>query len=554
MVIPNPIRVDVPMRDGTMLAGDLYLPRGGVFPTLLCKTPYDRARPSVYGEIAAFLDHDYAVLIVSFRGRFGSGGVANELETEAWGEHPDGYDTIEWAAAQQWSTGDVGIYGISADGFWQLTTAATQPPHLKAAFAAYAAHPRAGLMDGGVYTSVGPRWHAMTGMFNVELANLDDWYAWLRQWRDTQAPQLLSFMHRGLVDVFQHPENDDFWRQFDPGERYEDFEIPVLYECGWYDRYTGSQFTHFLGVRERARSAHARENQMLVCGPWVHGGNLAPPTSNVAFPQNARSKRIELQVRWFDRWLKGIENGIDREPPLQLYMTGAEEWLEGDEWPFPDTGEISLYLATGDGSDDGSLNSGSLRADPPAADEPPDSYVHDPYDPVPTIGGHGGVSWMWPSGPLDQRDAEARSLTYTTAPLTDPLDVVGEPEARLFVSTSAVDTDVVVTLADVHPDGYSEIVRQGALRGRHRGGPESTELMQPGEVYELTVRMTPVVHRFRAGHRLRMTVASSSFPNFLPNAGVAELPYLATAAVTAENTLHHDSSRPSELRLRVGRR
>ena len=151
------------MRDGVLLAGDLYLPREGVFPTLLCKTPYDRTRPSVYPEIARFLDHDYAVLIVSFRGRFGSGGEANEWETEGWGLHPDGYDTVEWAGTQPWSTGAVGIYGISADGQWQLTTAATAPPHLQAAFASYAAHGRAGLMDGGVYTSVGPRWHAMTG-------------------------------------------------------------------------------------------------------------------------------------------------------------------------------------------------------------------------------------------------------------------------------------------------------------------------------------------------------------------------------------------------------
>ena len=362
-------------------------------------------------------------------------------------------------------------------------------------------------------------------------------------------------MHRGLIDVFQHPEYDDFWRGFDPGERYEDFEVPVLYECGWYDRYTGSQFVHFRGVRERARSQHARENQMLVCGPWLHGGNLAPQTDNVTFPPNARSKRLELQVRWFDRWLKGIENGIDRESPLQLYMTGAEEWLEGDEWPFPDTSEISLYLAAGDGSDDGSLNSGSLRADPPAADEPPDSYTHDPYDPVPTIGGHGGVSWMWPSGPLDQREVERRSLTYTTEPLEDDVSVIGQPTVRLQASSSAVDTDFVVTLSDVHPDGYSEIVRQGALRGRHRGRPRVHRADAARRGLRAHGRaMTPVVHRFRAGHRLRLTVASSSFPNFLPNAGVAELPYLATAAVTAENTLHHDSSTPSELRLRVRER
>ena len=162
------------------------------------------------------------------------------------------------------------------------------PPHLKAAFASYAAHGRAGLMDGGVYSSVGPRWHAMTGMFNVELASRDDWHDWLRQWRETETPLLMSFLHRGLIDVFQHDVYDDYWRGFDPAERYQDFEIPVFYECGWFDRYTGSQFAHFLGVRQGARSEHARANQKLVCGPWVHGGNLAPQTDHVTYGDDAR--------------------------------------------------------------------------------------------------------------------------------------------------------------------------------------------------------------------------------------------------------------------------
>jgi uncharacterized protein len=539
------------MRDGVVLVGDLYLPREGVFPTLLCKTPYDRTRPAVYPEIAAFLDHDYAVLIVSFRGRFGSGGHANEWETEGWGLHPDGYDTIEWAAAQPWSTGEIGIYGISADGQWQLTTAATKPPHLKAACASYAAHGRTGLMDGGVYTSVGPRWHAITGMFAVDLANRDDWNAWLRQWQETETPLLMSFLHRGLIDVFQHTEYDDYWRGFDPAERYEEFEIPVLYECGWYDRYTSSQFVHWSGVRTRARLQHARDNQKLVCGPWTHGGNLAPQTDHVRFGPDARSNRLEMMVRWFDHWLKGADNGVDRDPALRLYMSGADEWFEGESWPPEGVRERTMFFATGDSAATGSLNSGRLNDGPPSGDEPPDAYVHDPYDPVPTIGGHGGVTWMWPSGPLDQREVESRSLTYTTDPLERALDVVGEPSVRLFASTSAVDTDFIVTLSDVHPDGYSEIVRQGALRGRHRGGPQSTELMGPGEVYELVVSLSPVVHRFRLGHRIRVTVASSSFPNFLPNAGTAEPPYLASKAVVAENAVHHDAARPSSVSLPV---
>ena len=539
------------MRDGVLLAGDLYLPREGVFPTLLCKTPYDRTRPSVYPEIARFVDHDYAVLIVSFRGRFGSGGEANEWETEGWGLHPDGYDTVEWAGTQPWSAGAVGTYGISADGQWQLTTAATAPPHLKAAFASYAAHGRTGLMDGGVYTSVGPRWHAMTGMFALDLADRDDWHAWLRQWQETETPLLMSFMHRGLIDIFQHAEYDDYWRGFDPAERYEDFEIPVLYECGWFDRYTGSQFVHFQGVRERARSAHARDNQKLVCGPWLHGGNLAPQTDHVHYGDEARCDRLDLMVRWFDRWLKDVDNGIDREPALRLYMGGTGKWIEPETWPPPEAVTTELFLAAGDGSGAGSLNGGRLADAVPPVGDAPDRYRHDPYDPLPTIGGHGGVTWMWPSGPLDQREVEARSLTYTSDELDHDLAVLGHPRVRLHASSSAVDTDFVVTLNDVHPSGYSEIVRQGALRARHRGGPETTELLEPGELYELTIEMTPVAHTFRAGHRVRVAVASSSFPNFLPNAGTAEPAYLATRGVVADNTVYHDVAHPSALLLPV---
>jgi uncharacterized protein len=552
MVIPTPRRLSIPMRDGIALVGDLYLPAPtGVFPTLLCKTPYDRTRPAVYPEIASFLDHGYAVLIVSFRGRFGSEGLADEWKTEGWGPHLDGYDTVEWAAAQPWSTGNVGVYGISADGQWQLTTAATRPPHLKAAFAAYAAHGRAGLMDGGIYTSVGPRWHAMTGMFNVDLGSREEWQAWLDQWRETEAPQLMSFMHRGLLDIFQHTEYDEYWKSFDPAEKYDEFEIPVYYECGWYDRYTGSQFTHFQGVRERARSDHARKGQKIIAGPWLHGGNLAAQNETVKFSEVARSHRIELMVRWFDRWLKGIENGIETEPPISVYVGGADEWLESDEWPPAGVSDRTLFLAAGDGRAEGSLNGGVLSTEPPAGGEAPDSYEHDPYDPVPTIGGHGGVSWMWPSGPLDQREAEARCLTYTTDVLTEDLQVVGEPRIELRATSTAVDTDFIATLSDVHPNGYSEIVRQGGVRGRNRGGRTTTELITPGEITTFPIDMTPVAHRFRAGHRLRLTVASSSFPNFLPNAGTAEPPYLATRAVKATNAIYHDAGNRSTISLPV---
>lgn len=550
-MIPTPVRVHVPMRDGIRLVGDLYLPRPGVFPTLVCKTPYDRTRPAVYPDLAHFLDHDYAVLIVSFRGRFGSEGHADEWETEGWGKHPDGYDTIEWAASQEWSTGDVGVYGISADGQWQLTTAATKPPHLRAACASYAAHGRAGLMEGGVYTSVGPRWHASTGMFVIDLSSRESWDQWLQQWKETETPLLLSFLHRGLLNVFQHEAYDDYWRGFDPNERYEDFEIPVLYECGWFDRYTGSQFTHFQGVRSRSTSEHARAGQRLICGPWLHGGSLAPQNEHVQYSEEARVDRGAMMVRWFDHWLKGIENGVEDDPKLRLYMTGINRWVELNHWPAPHIAERTLWLVDGDGSQAGSVNGGALSVQPPTGPQAADTYTHDPYDPVPTVGGHGGVTWMWPPGALDQREAEARCLTYTGEELESDLEVLGEPIVRLSASSTAVDTDFIVTLTDVHPDGYSELVRQAALRARYRCGQESAELIEPGKIYTFELLMTPIAHSFRAGHRVRIAVASSSFPNFLPNAGTAEPAYLQSKAVVAENVVYHDNVHPSTLTLPV---
>lgn len=183
--------------------------------------------------------------------------------------------------------------------------------------------------------------------------------------------------------------------------------------------------------------------------------------------------------------------------------------------------------------------------------EPPDEYMHDPYDPIPTIGGHGGFAEAWPPGPLDQQPAESRSLTFTTDVLQRDLEVVGEPRARFFASSSAVNTDFVLTLSDVYPNGYSAILRQNAVRARYRLGEETESLLEPNEVYEFTLTMDAVANLFKAGHRIRLTIASSSFPAYLPNPGTAVPIHLATQAVTARNAIYHDSRYPSSLELPV---
>lgn len=544
-----PKTIAIPMRDGIKLAAELYLPGSGSYPTLIRKTPYDRRRESILPEIDGFVAAGYAVVIASFRGRMGSEGSFHPWRSEAWTDHEDGYDTIEWAATQEWSTGAVGTYGVSADGQCQITTAPTRPPHLKAMVVSYGADPRVGIMNGGAITSTGPQWYDKQQTFSLPLQTVDEWRRWLGQWRDTKLPLLASFVHPALMEPLHYAEDEDFWRDIDAAAKHDEFDVPVLYECGWYDRYTSSQFAHFSGVREKARSERARGGQRLISGPWVHGGPLSPENDEVTYGEAAIIDRVEMHVRWFDFWLKGDDNGVADEASLKLYVLGADEWHECDQWP--PTGDVRAYfLRAGDGGGSGSLNDGRLELEAPAQ-EAPDEYDHDPYDPLPTIGGHGGTGWIWPAGALDQRPVEARSLTYTTEPLAEELRVVGEPTVRLHASSSAVDTDFVLTLCRVHPSGYSEPLQQRIVRARYRDGYTRPQLLEPGRVHELEISLGEIAFAIAPGERLRLTIASSSFPAVIPNAGTDEPIHLATSAVTARNSIHHDSERPSQLLLPI---
>jgi putative CocE/NonD family hydrolase len=539
--------VRLPMRDGIELLGTLYAPAGsGPLPTLVRMTPYDHARGSADDQFYAA--SGYAVLIVSFRGRLGSGGIFYESRNQGWHEHQDGCDTIEWAAAQPWSTGEIGTFGISSDGQAQLDAAVTRPPHLRAMFVSYAADYRLSVIERGVYTHTLLGWHAMTAMFSRPLATSSDWQHWLDDWHDKPLPLLISFLHPEVLDVFLHPSYDDYWRDLDLASHYAEIDVPIYYECGWYDRYISPTFQHFTGIRSQGRTSATRQAQRLIMGPWTHGGQVVPSTETVTFGSAAALDRRQLHLRWFDYWLKHQQTGILQEPPVRIYVTGTECWLEGDQWPLGGTPSLIYYLRSGSNQPGHSLNDGILSKEMPEEDTA-DTYLHDPYHPLPTIGGHGGTGWVWPTGPLDQRPVEKQSLTFTTDVLIEDLVVVGEVITRFFASSSVVDTDFVLTLTDVYPNGYSALLRRNVVRARYRQDEEKEVWLVPGEVSEFTVPLDAIAHAFKAGHRLRLAVASSSFPNFLPNPGTAEPLYVATQAVVAQNTLYHDRRYPSTLLL-----
>jgi hypothetical protein len=538
------------MRDGIELVADLYLPDGaGPFPTLVRKTPYSREGRQSDGQFYAA--NGYAVLIVSQRGRFGSEGIFHQSKNEGWLEHPDGYDTIEWAAQQPWSNGDIGTFGISADAQWQLVTAPTRPPHLRAMFTSYAAHHRiGGRIERGIHTSMALTWHHNNNAMPRPLRTQEDYLAWLADWKETQLPFLASFLHPEVFEQFLHTAYDDYWRDIDPATRYSDFDVPIYHESGWYDRYVRSTFRNFNGVRELGYSEKARQSQKVIMGPWLHGGAVAPETDTVKFGTAALIDRRALHLRWFDYWLKGIDTGIMDEPPVRVYLMGAERWLEGDTWPLPNTEYSRYYLRSGPAPPSDSLNDGLLLPEAPGS-ESPDEYVHDPYDPIPTIGGHGGYQGIWETGPLDQRPAEARMLTFTTQTLEEDLPVVGEIRARFFASSSVVDTDFVLTITDVYPDGYSAVLRQNGVRARYRLSEEEDSLLDPGQVYEFTLTLDGIANLFKKGHRIRVGIASSSFPTFLPNLGTALPMYLETKGVIARNIIYHDSEHPSYLEIPI---
>jgi predicted acyl esterase len=536
----------IPMRDGTELAGVLYRPaRPGPLPTLLRKTPYpaERNQDLDLGLVSC----GFAVAVVHQRGRFGSGGRFYQYRNESV-DHSDGYDTIEWLAAQPWGNGRIGTFGTSSDGQWQLAAAVTAPPSLAAMFVSYAADPRLARVDRGAYVGTGPAWASLMDGLARRLGSVEDWADWLADWRSSGLPLLASFLAPEVIDAFTHLDYDEWWEELDPSSQYSRVAVPALHECGWFDRYVRTTIRNFSAIRRDGATPAARRNQHLVLGPWVHGGGLPDaPGGPVTVGSHAVVDRLEMHRRWFARWLDDVE-GQTEIPPVQIYITSADRWLSGQRWP-PEQAGMTWYLAAG-GSTGQSLNDGALVPRVPS-ERGADRFDHDPFDPVPSIGGHGGVGWQWPAGPLDQRPAERRSLTYTSGPLPEDLVVVGEPVVRFHASSTAVDTDWVATLSEVDDDGYSAILRQNALRAAYRDGERRWRALIPGQPHEYRLALDAIAHRFAAGNRVRLRLCSSSFPAYLPNHGTDAPLALSTSAVNAENVVLYGGAYTSSVELPV---
>jgi putative CocE/NonD family hydrolase len=568
--------VKVTMRDGVELATDVYRPQGaGPLPAIVQRTPYDKEGAALRNyafEVMRAVQAGYVCVVQDTRGRYLSDGAFDPF----FDDGADGADTIEWVAAQPWCSGTVGMAGGSYFGATQWRAAGEAPEALKAMvpFVTAADYHDGWTYQGGAF-ELGFNLHWSLGFLalgevvrrlgagqdaGAELgalvAAIDDNDALFERLPLSDMPVLseLAPYYQAWLD---HPSYDDYWRSIAPKERHAQTTVPALNIGGWYDLFLGGTIANYIGMKQNGATDAACRPRLLI-GPWAHGDSFGWFSGrSYGFASNYLAvDPTGIHLRWFDHHLKGIDNGVEDDPPVRLFVMGIDEWRDEQDWPLPDTAFTPYYLHS-DGHANTAAGDGTLSAQAPE-DEPHDTYLYDPRNPVPTTGGATFLPGLFVAanaGPRDQRPIDGRSdvLTFTTPPLEHDVEVTGPIELVLFASSSARDTDFTGKLVDVHPDGRAEILTDGILRARYRESMSEPQPLTPGETYELRVDLWATANVFRAGHRIRLDVSSSNFPRFDRNTNTGQT--IATDGpddlVEAVNRVFHDRNRPSHVLLPI---
>jgi putative CocE/NonD family hydrolase len=560
---------DVPaaMRDGTLLRANIFRPAGeGPYPVALARTPYGKD----YASVTPILDAvrlaraGYIVVIQDVRGRLASAGEWKPLEHE----DEDGYDTVEWAARLPGSNGNVGMFGLSYLGFTQWMAAVQQPPHLKAIVPTVTwADMRDGVTwrGGALELGASANWYLSALAFDIVLKRYRDappaekmqavgvlvneinrlrtegYYSLpLREFEPLGRVGLLS----ELSETLDHPNSRERYAPLSVAESYAKVQVPSYNIGGWYDIFSQGTLRNFGALRAEGSTPEARQAKLLI-GPWSHvnyGSTIGDVdfgfAANMAFI-NVQFDLTALTQRWFDYWLKGIDNGVTQEPPIKLFVMGDNLWRDEHEWPLARARSTPFYL-----------HSGGVLSPQRPGDEPPDQYTYDPADPTPTLGGAHLMHPLFGIGAKDQRPVEGRGdvLSYTSEPLTEDTEVTGPLVVKLWAVSDAPDTDFVARLVDVHPDGLAQPLADGIIRARYRNG-DTPDPIEPGRPYEYTIDLWSTANVFKVGHRIRVDIASASFPRWdrNPNTGA---PIGADAKLRpARQTILHDTAHPSQIVL-----
>ena len=565
--MPVRLEEDVPatMQDGVVLRADIYRPDVSErFPALLMRTPYGKRMmwnrrldiPDVAEQAAK---HGYIVVVQDIRGRYASEGEFYPLFSKVHRDATDGYDTVEWVASLPYCNGRIGTFGGSYVAWTQWQLAPTRPPHLVAMFAhGMAANSLDGNQRGGVLKA----WPVLPWMITTmapdtrvrseELAGPRTTEEAERAWQIDRGKwlwflPLKEIPHHalgGLAPYFRDWLDRQHADCYQFEKKHGQIAVPVFHLTGWYDTQVET-VKHYVGMGKNGMTAHSRQNQKLMVGPWPHG-YTDRKTGDIDFGPDAAVTYVELMVRWFDHWLKGIDNGIMSESPVKIFVMGENVWREEDDWPLSRALHTDYYFHSG-GSANTPQGDGILSQMPPD-DEPTDSYLYDPRDPVMT-----NSIQKVNNEPRDQRVLDYRHdvLVFATDPLPQDAEVTGYPVVKLWASSTARDTDFTAKLVDVHADGFAQNLCHGIVRARYRESMEKPTLIRPSEVYEYTIRLQPTSNLFKAGHRIRIDISSSDFPNFDRNHNTGGDDYAETTLLRATQTVYHDVQHASRIILPV---
>jgi len=507
----------IPMRDGVRLSAYLYTPieSEGPWPVIF-EQRYARLTANTTRESAARMaSGGYVVAMVNYRGSHKSEGKWLGYRGMQWGELKDGYDVCEWLGTQPWSTGKVGTFGSSQGGYAQNYLAVTQPPHLVCQY----------MIDTGL--SLFHEGYRIGGTTRPERfqGNVSN----CRNPEDNQAM---------LEEWYQHPHYDDYWRDEDCTLHFDKMNVPCFTIGSWYDFMNQGSIASFVG-REHHGGENSRGKQWLLIGPWLHGrSNKDSKVGEMDYPENAAWPVEEHMLRWFDYWLRGRQNGITDDPKVRYYVMGGNRWRAAEDWK-PEVAGQTLYLQAG---------GGLSEVGPIAAKDSSTSFKSDPRNPMKIPGR------SFP-GARDARPFEEQEevRTFTSKPLAQAVEWTGRVHAELSVSSSARDTDFIVRISDVYPDGRSILIVDYPWRMRYREGFDHQVLMQPGEIYSLHFPVGWMSQVFDEGHRIRVTIASTGAPLYEPNPQTGEALTIdfPDNAVTATNTVHHSAEHPSRVVLKA---
>jgi putative CocE/NonD family hydrolase len=596
-VIPSAARYDViikkdirvPMRDSTRLALDLYLPAEdgqpvpGKHPTLLARTPYNKNGSTA--EARWFASRGYAVVVNDVRGRYASEGSWHMLVDDP----KDGYDILEWIGTQPWCNGKVGTFGTSYVGGTQHALACARPPSLSCMIPVDSVSNVgiAGFRHGGAFELRFMNWIFTTGAPNARTALADPALKAALEQNGKLMPQHLLHLpirpnttplkqvpeyESWLIEAMRHGDYDAYWKQpgysvVDNVERYAD--VPVYHVTGWYDSWCRQNVLNW-----QALSKVKKSPQKLIIGPWTHGSQNRNYAGEIEFPREAALAFNDWRLRWFEHWLNGADNHVEKESPVKLFIMGGGDgrksehgrlrhgghWRDEQEFPLARTRFTPFYLHP----------DGRLHRERP--DAPPVTFRFDPEKPVPTIGGNlSSVGGLLEAGGIDQRTrketlfakeqlplSERRDiLAYQTEPLMEDIEVTGPVVVNLYASSTAVDTDFTAKLIDVYPPnpdyplGFDLNIGDSIARMRYRDSLEKAELMQPGKVYKVAIRLYPTANLFAKGHRIRLDVSSSNFPRFDVNPNSGEPLQQHRRMIPADNTVYHDGGRASHVVLPI---